>query len=86
MTNTSYHIIRKALIDQRNRVAHSPKEATKLIDDLGIRHILVNDGDGEVPLKPSVAKVVVKEVTPLKQLAVKKAVVKKMTGKTVVVK
>jgi hypothetical protein len=29
-------------IQQRARVTASPKEATKLIDDLGIRHIVVN--------------------------------------------
>lgn len=61
MTNTSYHIIRKALIDQRNRVAHSPEEATKLIDDLGIRHILTTDGDGNVTSRPSVIKTVAKK-------------------------
>ena len=41
MTNHSYKIIRKALIEQKKRVAASPKEATKLINDLGIRHIIV---------------------------------------------
>jgi hypothetical protein len=76
MTNTSYHIIRKALIDQRNRVAHSPQEATKLIDDLGIRHILITDEDGDVTSRPSVTK-----AAPKKKLAAKKVAAKKGAAK-----
>lgn len=75
MTNTSYHIIRKALIDQRIRVAHSPQEATKLIDDLGIRHILITDMDENVISKSSV-----KKFAPKKQLVAKRMGAKKMVA------
>lgn len=81
MTNTSYHIIRKALIDQRNRVAHSPEEATKLIDDLGIRHILIASVDENVTSKKSIRK-----FAPKKQLGAKKNAAKKMVAKKNAVK
>ena len=61
MTTASYHIIRKALIDQRNLVAQSPEEATKLIDDLGIRSILITDGDGNKTTKPVAKKAATKK-------------------------
>lgn len=71
MTTTSYHIIRRALIDQRNRVAHSPQEATKLIDDLGIRNILITDGDGSVTTRPADKKAAAKKAAPKKKAAAK---------------
>ncbi|MEI3797737.1 MULTISPECIES: hypothetical protein [unclassified Chitinophaga] len=61
MTSASYHIIRKALIDQRNLVAQSQEEATKLIDDLGIRSILITDGDGNKTTKPAAKKAAAKK-------------------------
>lgn len=81
MTNTSYHIIRKALIDQRNRVAHSPEEATKLIDDLGIRHILITNVDENVTSKQSVKKFAPKKEPVAKRTVTKKSVAKKDAAK-----
>ncbi|WP_217605224.1 hypothetical protein [Chitinophaga sp. GbtcB8] len=63
MTHASYNIIRKALIAQRKRVASSPAEATKLINDLGIRDIIIKDGND------SHVSRVVKKVAPRKVAA-----------------
>lgn len=68
MTNSSYHIIRKALIDQRNLVARSPEAAARLIDDLGIRSLLIKNEDScNTP------------VAVAKRTAIKKAAAKKKT-------
>lgn len=49
MTDATYQIICNALIEQRKRVSQSPEEAAKLIDDLGIRHLLI-------PMDPNTRK------------------------------
>lgn len=41
MTTTAYNRIKALLIEQRRQVTRSPKAASQLITDLGIRDILV---------------------------------------------
>ncbi|MCW3467623.1 hypothetical protein [Chitinophaga nivalis] len=42
MTQLEYKRIKDALVQQRAKVTASSQEATKLIDDLGIRHIVID--------------------------------------------
>lgn len=41
MTDATYQILCNALIEQRKRVSESREEAAKLLDELGIRHLLI---------------------------------------------
>ena len=43
MTTTAYKRIKALLIEQRRQVTRSPKAASQLITDLGIRDILVEE-------------------------------------------
>ena len=60
MTKTAYNRIKALLIEQRRQVTSSPKAASQLITDLGIRDILI-----EAPTK----KAAVKKTTPKKTAA-----------------
>lgn len=63
MTNASYHIIRQALIDQRNLVAQSPEAAARLIDSLGIRSLLIKDEDSHSKRRAVIRRTAVKKAT-----------------------
>ena len=53
MTTTAYKRIKALLIEQRRQVTRSPKAASQLITDLGIRDILVEEPP---PKKKAAAK------------------------------
>ncbi|GAA3941312.1 hypothetical protein GO495_09255 [Chitinophaga oryziterrae] len=53
MTLHGYKRIKDALVQQRAKVTASPQEATKLIDDLGIRHIVVNPTTNSLKVAPA---------------------------------
>ena len=50
MTVSPFNRIKAALVAQRNEISHSPKAASRLISELGIRDILV---DGTADKKAS---------------------------------
>lgn len=41
MTTTTYHRIKALLMEQRRQISNSPKAAAQLLDELGIRDLLV---------------------------------------------
>ena len=59
MTITSYNRLKKALIEQRREVTASPQAASRFIDDLGLRDIVVTSN-------PPVKKDPKKAVAPKK--------------------
>lgn len=67
MTINAYNRVKALLIDQRRQIIHSPKVASQLITDLGIRDILI-----EVPIPKTASQ---------KKVTTKKTASRKAAGK-----
>lgn len=60
MTITSYNRLRDALIQQRREVTASPQAASRFIDQLGLRDVVITP-EKTTPSKPAVRKAPVKK-------------------------
>jgi hypothetical protein len=63
MTATSYKRLKAALIQQRREVTASPQAASRFIDDLGLRDVVVN---ANPPTKPALKKAAAHKSAPQK--------------------
>ncbi len=72
MTTLAFKRIKAALVAQRSAIAHSPKAASRLINELGIRDILV-EGAANKNKKTSPRKIAVDTKRPYGKPAAIKA-------------